>query len=151
MTSTSHEEHGNKPCGAARCTTCLILLATDAFSSRTTGERFKVMIRASCKSSSVIYLIISRRCGQQYVAKMGRPLHCRTNGHHSDILHRRTKVSPVAAHFNNDPHSQAGMTIMVIDQVYNHDPSLHKARESRWIRTLRTSSLLGMHLRVDSL
>ena len=43
------------------------------------------------------------------------------------------------------------MTVMVIDQVYNHDPCLRKTRESRWITTLRTSSPLGMNLRVNSL
>ena len=60
LTSTSHELPGNRPCGAARCKTCPILLATDEFSSHTTGEIFKM---TSCKSSSVIYLVTCRRCG----------------------------------------------------------------------------------------
>ena len=45
LTSTSDEEPGNELCGAARCKTCPILLATDAFSSHTTGEQLKVMTR----------------------------------------------------------------------------------------------------------
>ena len=67
-------------------------------------------------------------------------------------MHRRTDESLVAEHFNNGPHSQADKTVMVIDQVHSHDSCLrNKIRESRWIRNLGTSSLLGMNLRVDSL
>ena len=42
-------------------------------------------------------------------------------------------------------------TIMVIDQVYNHDPCLRKTQERRWIRTLRPSSPSGMNLWLNSL
>ena len=145
-------EPGNRPCGAARCKTCPILLATDVFSSHSTGEQFQVKVTASCKSSSVIYLITCKRCGQQYVGETGQPLHCRINiNHRFDIAHRRTDESPVAEHFNNGAHSLADMTVMVIDAVYSHDSCLRKIRESRWIRTLKTSIPLGMNLRVDSL
>ena len=149
LTSTSHAEPCNQPCGVARCKTSPIQLAMNAFFSHTAGEQLKVMIRASCKSSSVIY-IICRRCGQQYVGETGQPLHWRMNDHCSDILQGRTEVSPVATHFNIESHSQADMIFMVIDQVYTHDPCLRKTWESRWIRTLRTSSLLGMNLWVNS-
>ena len=150
LTSTSHEEPSTRPCTVARCKSCPILSAMDVFSSQTTGEQFKVKTRASCKSSTVIYLITCRRCGQQYVGKMGQPLHCRINGHHFDITHRRTEDSPVAAHFKTDAHSQVHMTVMVNDQVRSHDPCLRKIWESRWIRTLETLSPSGMNLRVDS-
>ena len=87
LTLTPHEEPGNRLCGAARYKTCPILLATDVFSSHTTGELFKVRIRASCKFSSVIYLITCRRCGQLYLSEMGQPLHFRINSHCFDITH----------------------------------------------------------------
>ena len=151
LTPTVHQLSGNRPCGAARCKTCPILLTTDEFSSHTTGENFKVKIRASCKSSNVIYLIMCRRCGQQYVGETGQPLHRRINSHRFDITHKRTDESPVAGHFNSNAHSPADMAVMVIDQIRNRDPCLRKIRESRWIRTLRTSYPLGMNLRVDCL
>ena len=56
LASTLHESPGNRPCGAIRCKTCPILLATDEFSSHATGEVFKVNTKASCKSSNIIYL-----------------------------------------------------------------------------------------------
>ena len=89
----------------------------DEFSSYKTGENFKLKIKASCKSSSVIYLITCRRCGHQCVAETGQPLHRRTNSHRFDIAHGRTDESPVAEPFNGDSHSIADMTVMVIDEI----------------------------------
>ena len=126
-------------------------MSPDVLSSHTTGDQFKVKTRASCKSSSVIYLVTCRRCGQQYVGEMGQLLHCRINGHHFDITHRRTEDFPMASHFNIHVHSQADTTVMVIDQVHSHDSCLCKIRESRWIRTLETLFPTGMNLMVDSL
>ena len=48
---------GNFRCEARRCKTCPILVTTDTFASSVTGERFKLKLRASCKTSNVIYLI----------------------------------------------------------------------------------------------
>ena len=151
LTPILYEPPGNRPCGIPRCRTCPILLATDEFSSSTTGEKFKVKTKASCKSSNIIYLIECRRCGQQYVGETEQPLHRRINSHRYDITHRRTDESPVAQHFNGDAHSLADMAVMVIDQMRSRDPCLRKIRESRWIRTLGTSYPSGMNLRVDSL
>ena len=90
---------GNYQCGAAKCKTCLTLLAVNEFSSHSTGEKFLVRVRASCtavKSSNVMYLIICRRYGKHCVGETGQELHCRLNNHCYDIVHRRTEDSPVA-------------------------------------------------------
>ena len=83
------------------------------------------------------------------MGETGQELHCRINGHRFDIAHRNTEESPVAEHFCSGGHSYADMVVAVIDRV--RDPILRKIRESRWIRTLRTSTPEGMNLRVDSL
>ena len=147
LTAKSHESPGNYPCGAPKCKTCLILMVTDEFSSHV----FKVKFRASCKSSNVIYLITCRRCGLQYVGETGQPLHLRVNGHRHDITHRKTDESPVAKHFNSGIHTESDMAVMAIELVRSRDACLRKIRESRWIRTLGTSSPSGMNLRVDGL
>ena len=151
LNDIQNETPGNRPCGAAGCKTCPILTATDEFTTKKTGQKFKMKFAASCKSSNIIYLITCRRCGLQYVGETGHPLHGRINGHRFNIAHRRTEESPVAAHFNGEGHSQADMVVAVIDQLYSRDPCLRKIRESRWIRTLGTSHPSGMNLRVDSL
>ena len=134
-----------------RCKTCPILLAKDEFASHATSQWYKVKGSASCKSSNVIYLIGCKRYGHKYVRETGQPLHCRMNGHWSDITHQRTKESPVAMCFNNVAHSVGDMVVMVIDQSYSLDPTLRKLKESKWIRDLRTTFLQGMNLRVNSL
>ena len=126
-------------------------MATDEFSSHTTGKVFKVKFRASCKSSNVIYLITCRRCGLQYVGETGQPFHMRVNGPRYDIAHQRTEESPVADHFNSGAHAESDMAVMVIELARSCDACLRKIRESRWIRTLGTSSHSGINLRVDGL
>ena len=90
-------------------------MAMDKFSSHTIGKVFRVKFSASCKSSNVIYLIMCRRCGLQYVGKTGQSLHMRINGHRYDITHRKTEESPVAEHFNRGVHKQSDMAVMVIE------------------------------------
>ena len=108
-----------------------------------------VKVRASSKSSNIIYIITCRRCSTQYVGETGQQLHCRLNNHHYDITHQRTKDSPVAEHFNSLAHLEADRVVMVIHQLQNYKPCLCKIREGRWIRTLRTSAPLGMNLRAS--
>ena len=82
---------------------------------------------------NLLYLTTCRRCGQQYIGKTEQQLHCRTNSNQYNITHKRTKESPVAEHFNGEAHSQVDMSVMVINQLWNHDPCLRKihVRESR--------------------
>ena len=115
LTAKTYESPGNRSCGAARCKTCPILMATDEFTSHKTGQVFKMKFAASCKSSNVVYLITCRRCGQQYVGETGQPLHRRINGHRSCITQRKTEESPVAEHFNGVGHTLADMTAVAID------------------------------------
>ena len=148
LTAKTYESPGNRPCGAAGCKTCPILMTTNGFTSHKTSQVFKMKFAASCKSSKIVYLITCRRCGQQYVGETGQLQHRRINSHRFNIAHRRTEESPVAEHFNGKRHTFAEMTVVVIGQLYSHGPCLRKIRESRWIRTLGTSHPFGMNLRV---
>ena len=114
---TPYEPPSNCPCGASRCKSCSTLLDMDKFTSHTTEQHFKVKIKASCKSSNIIYLIVCRRCSQQYVGETSQPLHCRINSHQYNIAHRKIEESPVAKDFNSEAHSQTDMVVMVINQV----------------------------------
>ena len=66
LTSIHQQPLGNRSCGTSRCKTCPILLATDEFSSHTTGQQFKMKINttgqhfkkkvnACCKFSNMMY------------------------------------------------------------------------------------------------
>ena len=96
------------------------------FSNHNTGESFKLKMKASCKSSNIIYFITCRRCGQQYVGETGQPLHHRINSHRFDTAHGRTDESPAAEYFSGDSHSIAIILVMVIDQIQSCNPCLQK-------------------------
>ena len=55
------------------------------------------------------------------------------NGHRFDILYRITNESPIADRLNLTSYTFEDLTIMVIDQLFDHDSTLRKLRESRWI------------------
>ena len=92
----------NFRCEARRCKTCSILVTT-------TGERFKLKLHTSCKTSNVIYLILCRRHGLQYVGETRQPLCSRINNHRFNIAHSCTDESPVAAHFTSEGHTEADL------------------------------------------
>ena len=151
LTSYANETPGNFLCGTIRCKTCPILKTTNVICSKVTGERFNIKLHATCKTSNIVYLIECRRCGHQYVGESGQPLHMRMNGHRYDISHRKTKESPVAAHFTSTGHSESDLSVCVIDRLWTDDVIRRKNRESRWIRTLGTLWPSGMNLRSDAL
>ena len=121
LTSRANETPGNSPCGTNSCKTCLILKTTSVFTSKATGERFTVKIHASCKTSNIVYLIECRRCGLQYVGESEQALHKRLNGHRFDITRGRTEVSPVAAYFRSANHSEADLSVCVINRLWKED------------------------------
>ena len=126
-----------------------MLRAMDEFSSHTTGKSYKMKFRVYCKSSNIVYFITCRRCGLQYVRETSQPLYARINGHWSDIVHRRTDVSPVAE--STAVHTQIAAMVIELHVSTSHYPCLWKGMEGRWIRTLETLFPSGMILRVDSL
>ena len=67
------------------------------------------------------------------------------------MLNWKTEESPVAEHFISGAHVESDTTVMVIEHTQSCDACLRKIRESRWMRTLGTSSPLGMNLKVNSL
>ena len=96
-------------------------MVTDEFSSHTTGKVFKVNFCGSCQSFNVIYLIMCRRCGLQYVGEWtGQPLYMRINGHRY-IVHWRTEESPVMQHFNSEVQGESDMAVMAIEFAQSRD------------------------------
>ena len=73
-------------------------------------------------------------------------LHIRMNGHRSDLKHRRLE-KPVASHFNSEGlRSLEDLSIFVIEQIHKEKANFRKAKESHWIRTLRSLVPEGLNL-----
>ena len=60
----------------------------------------------------------------------GQPVHNRMNGHHFDIVYHQTDISPVAAHFTSEGHSETDLSVIIIDVRWKEDTILKKIRES---------------------
>ena len=149
ITSKISDPPGNFCCKSRRCKTCPILVTTEAFSSSVTGERFKLKLRAYCKTSNVIYLIQCRRCSLQYVGETGNPSAFK--------LTAIVSTSPIVAQTN--PLCQPILPARAIPwPIYRSWSSTNagrmtfpKIRKSRWIRSLNTSWPSGMNLRTNGL
>ena len=72
-------------------------------------------------------------------------LHIRMNEHRLNIKHQRL-VKPVGSHFNSEDHSLEDLCIFVIEQIYKKGENFWKAKESHWIRTLRSLASEGLNL-----
>ena len=70
------------------------------------------------------------------------------NSHHFNIAHSRIDESPVATQFTSQGHTEAKLSVMIIDK---DEAILRKISESRWIRSLKTFWPLGMNLRTGGL
>ena len=60
---------GSEKCGKSRCEVCLNIQETDTFTSTTTGESFKINHKLNCDDNCLIYLLICKCCGKQYVGE----------------------------------------------------------------------------------
>ena len=90
-------------------------------------------------------MIESTKCNKQYVGETENALHIRMNGQQSDIKQRRLEKS-VASDFNSEGHSLENFSIFVIKQIHKEKANFRKAKESYWIRTLRSLVPEGLNL-----
>ena len=81
---------GTFPCSKSSCNTCQHMPST-SFNSKTTGEKFWIRHKFSCKSRNVIYLIACSvpKCKKQYVGKTKQKLSDRISQHLGNINLKR--------------------------------------------------------------
>ena len=92
-TNTSEVEMGSKKCGGKRCEVCPHIKNTDEFSSRKTGEKFKIQVGPlDCNSSKVVYLKNCKVCGIQNVGSTKNQYRGRFNSYKSVQRNVREKV-----------------------------------------------------------
>ena len=69
---------GSENCGKSRCEVCLNIHKTDTFISTTTGESFH---KLNCNDNCLIYLLICKCCGKQYVEETTDEFRLRWNNY----------------------------------------------------------------------
>ena len=126
---------GNHQSLHLRCKPCRHLKTDAKFESSVTGETFKVLATATCKTSNVIYLIQCLRCKKQHVGESEHSLCIRLNGHRSDKKNYQIE-KPVAIHFSLVGHSMEDREILIIEKIHREDAVYRRRKESYWINTL---------------
>ena len=60
---------GSEKCGKSRCEVCLDIEESGAFMRTTPEQSFKINQKLSCDDNCLIYVVICKCCGKQYVVE----------------------------------------------------------------------------------
>ena len=114
------------------------------FTSKSTGESYRIRNRITCQSVNAVYLISCRVCGIQYVGQTSTTINTRIRNHLYDILHGNIE-KPVARHFTSPGHNADDVTVIGIATNVNNINRRLRTEDS-WIRILRTRQPEGLNL-----
>lgn len=135
---------GNSLCTNIRCKACTHIIPARSFCSSHNNKTFTVRGHVNCKTSNIVYLVICRKCKQQYIGETSRPLSDRINDHLSAI--RLNKPTPISLHFNITGHSAADFKIMGIQQFdESTPPGTRRMMETTWQNLLQTAYPHGIN------
>ncbi|MCP3664597.1 MAG: GIY-YIG nuclease family protein [Gammaproteobacteria bacterium] len=119
---------------------------TEKIVSNHTGCAHCVKGSISCKTSNVIYALVCKACGVQYVGQTSTPLNIRVNNHLALIRRNNTDASEpcglVVKHFN-EVHSAEDIQFIGLELV--SDKTFLSRREAYWIAELATDSPAGLN------
>ncbi|MCP3665215.1 MAG: GIY-YIG nuclease family protein, partial [Gammaproteobacteria bacterium] len=146
----SHSKGSSRPClrtGKGRpCSLCNRMPVTEKIVSNHTGYGHYVKGSISCKTSNVIYALVCKACGVQYVGQTSTPLNIRVNNHLALIRRNNTDSSEpcglVVKHFN-EVHSAEDIQFVGLEQV--SDKTFLSRREAYWIAELATDAPAGLN------
>ena len=118
-----------------------------------TGQLHRSMIKVTCQTQNIIYLIMCSTCKIQYVGQTKKRLLTRFQGRHHDIQHDNDTT--VGRHFNRCPQGKSakfdGMEISVL-QFMRSPPDSRDGKlewdqeEKRWINRICSIVPRGLNL-----
>ena len=83
----------SKGCGKKQCEVCVNVCETNTFSSRVTGETFKINHKLNCDEKCLIYLFTCECCGKQYVGETTGEFRFRWNNYKCNDIAGNIQVS----------------------------------------------------------
>ena len=119
--------------------------STRTFSSKQNKRQFKIAQDMTCTTENLIYLIMCRKCGIQYVGETGRGLKDRLNNHKSNI--KTKEKTPISIHFNSENHSGLDLEMIGIEKIADQPNSIkiRKRKEQEWQNRLETKHPKGLN------
>ena len=133
----------DQTCGNRRCLVCPVLLHPTFVVSQTYQTTHLVQARLHCQSVGVIYLLICRRCGKQYVGQTARSMRERFARHRASF---RTAPMSLYSHFLRFHHSDS-LDISIVLLAQETDMGTRLTREREWIMCLGTVIPQGLNNR----
>ena len=123
------------------CSTCnLCTYGFFCHSVRDGPNSFPIVHRISCSDTSIIYLIVCKRCSIRYVGETSRSLRSRISEHVYNIL--RSIPTSVSQHFNSSC-SLADFSFTALERSTN--TTRRRKKETRWMRRLNTLAPRGLN------
>ena len=100
---------GSEKCNGKRCLVCLNVVETDTFESFQTKRQYKINHNLNCNDKFLIYLLLCKICGLQYVGSTTDPFRYRWNNYKGHNRKAERGVQNVQAdlfeHFASHGHS----------------------------------------------
>ena len=151
-----------KVCKSKDCRYCNKLDISGKVISNSTGYRYSIPQRITCRFNNLVYIITCRKCNLQYVGETKQMLQRRLYQHLKDIERGAKNNTPptwwkptsVSRHFNLPYHSEDDVKIQVLELIpFNKDKDTTDVyrgiREHHWIHQMRTIEPNGLNVQME--
>ena len=92
----------------------------------------------SCDIKNVVYIMICRGCGEEYIGETGNLLRQRVTVHNQQIRDPRTRILKVSEHIANCAHTfNPKYKIFPFYKMYSESTTLRRAKEKLFINTFK--------------
>ena len=142
-------------CGKPYCQYCSIIDRSGRITSIVTNKEYNTRSQITCRLNNIVYCLICKQCGKQYVGQTKRPLVERLREHMRNI-NQNTDIHIVGRHFNEPDHNGTkSLSVQVVNFAKGHPDSkasltMRLELESMWIKRLRTHVPTGLNLNKSS-
>ena len=142
-------------CGKPHCQYCSIIDRSGRIFSIVTNKEYNTRSQVTCRSNNIVYCLICKQCGKQYVGQTKRPLVERLREHMRNI-NQNTDIHIVGRHFNEPDHEGIkSLSVQVVNFAKGHPDSkssltMRLELESMWIKRLRSYVPTGLNLNKTS-
>ena len=126
----------------------------NSFLSFQTGKGYKIRLKLSCDSKSIIYLASCKRCHLQYIGSSTTDFTVRFRNQKRAMVTEK-KICEVAVNFNKTPHDLSDFSFHCIDQVQatvNNSCNIEKpsiTKEAYWNAQLFSLAPFGLNKRQE--
>ena len=130
----------------------VVVIPSSSFTSHTTKRSYNINYQLDCNSNNVVYLIICKVCGQQYVGSTSTKFRLRFNNHKSRLRahSRKSNIDKesdkiIYKHFHGPGHhGLQDVSVQIIANIHNYYEKLF-IKKGEWAYRLQTLKPEGLN------